>query len=168
MTARSVKTFFPQTRLSEIASRAGGVARDEAIAGANESIESMRSEAEVEIGQSMAAIEAIVAACDGRSLHAAEMRKILQLADQIVTVAGTFGYPALDKIMRSMCDLIDGLLQARLSDAAPIIVHAHSMRLMAPGSTALSPEETDKVLAELARLLVHYNIVSLSSHLGAE
>jgi hypothetical protein len=167
MTSRPVKTYFPQSRLSEIAARSGGIARDEAVAGALESVETMRVECDEEIGRSMASIEAIVAASNGKSLHADDMRKILQYADQIVTLAGTFGYTALDKAMRSMCDVTDGLLQARLSDAAPVIVHAQAMRLMAPGSTVLSPGETARMLDELAKILVHYNFGSLAAQDGA-
>lgn len=163
MTSRPVKTYFPQSRLSELAARSGGIARDEAVAGALESVELMRGESDEEIGRSMATIEAIVAASNGKSLHADDMRKILQCADQIVTLAGTFGYTALDKAMRSMCDITDGLLQARLSDAAPIVVHAQAMRLMAPGCTALSPGETAKMLDELAKILRHYNFGSLAA-----
>jgi hypothetical protein len=168
MNPRPVKTYFPQTRLSEVAARSGGIARDEAVAGALESVESMRGEGNEEIVLSMTAIEAIVKGSNGRSLHADDMQKILQFADQIVTLAGTFGYSALDKVMRSMCDVTDGLLQARLSDAAPIIVHAQAMRLMPPGSTALSPDETTKVLGELAKILTHYNFGSLAAHDIAE
>ena len=116
----------------------------------------------------MGAIEAIMAGTDRKTLQAGDMRKILQLADQIVTLAGTFGYTTLDRVMRSMCDVTDGLLQAHLSDAAPIMVHVQSMRLMAPGSTALTPQETVKVLGELAKILKHYNFGSLATHNTAE
>jgi hypothetical protein len=160
---RPVKTFFPQTRLSELVKRAGGISRDDAVAGALECLETVRSDCDGEIRRSMDSIEAIVAASDGKSLHASDMRSILQLSDQIVTLAGTFGYQALDKVMRSMCDVTDGLLQARLSDAAPIRVHAQAMRLMAPGSMVLSAGETDKVLSELAKILTHYNFGPLSA-----
>jgi hypothetical protein len=112
MTVRPVKTYFPKTRLSEIAAEIGGIARDEAIAGAKESVELMREEGDAEINRSMVAIEAIMAGTNRRTLQAADMRKILQFADQIVTLAGTFGYTALDRVMRSLCDVTDGLLQA--------------------------------------------------------
>jgi hypothetical protein len=168
MTVRPVKTFFPKTRLAEMAAQLGGIARDEAIAGAKESVELLREEGDTEINRSIGAIEAIVAGSDRRSLQEADMRKILQLADQIVTLAGTFGYTALDKVMRSLCDVTDGLLQARLTDAAPIIVHVQSMRLMAPGSTALSPQQTAKVLGELAKILTHYNFCPLAAQNPSE
>jgi hypothetical protein len=168
MTVRTVKTFFPKTRLAELAAQLGGIARDEAIAGARESVELLREEGDTEINRSIGAIEAIVAGSDRRSLQETDMRKILQLADQIVTLAGTFGYTALDKVMRSMCDVTDGLLQARLTDAAPIIVHVQSMRLMAPGSVALTPQETAKVLGELAKILTHYNFGSLAAQNTSE
>ena len=162
MTTRPVKTFFPQTRLSQVATSPGGIARDEAIAGALKSVESMRQQGDAEILRVMALIDQIVAGAGRVGLGAASLRAILLHADQIVTLAGTFGYDALDKVMRSMCDVADGLLHAGLSDVAPVAVHAQSMRLMAPGASSLSDVETARVLAGLAKILKHYNFVSLA------
>jgi hypothetical protein len=163
MTARPVKTYFPQTRLSEIAASGGGIARDDAIAGALESIESMRTQGDAEITRAMMTIESVLAAAMPRGLSGPDMQKILLNADLVITLAGTFGYASLDKVMRSMCDVTDGLFQSGQYDIAPILVHAQSMRLMAPGTTTLSPEETVKVLAELAKILKHYNFGSLAN-----
>src|SRR5262249_29698565 len=92
-----VKTFFPQTRLAELAARPGGIARSDAIEGAMKSIEGMRSDADKTIGKSLAAIEAVVyPALKGGTLTEIEMYKVLRAADQIVTLAGTFCYAALD------------------------------------------------------------------------
>jgi hypothetical protein len=60
------------------------------------------------------------------------------------------------------------LLRAELTDAAPIVVHAQSMRLMAPGGAALSQAETDHILAELAKIKRHYNFGSFAAHDAAE
>jgi hypothetical protein len=151
------------TRLAEAAARGGGIARDEAIAGATESLESMRGEGDAEIGITMSAIESIVRKAHHGRISPSDMNTILHHADQLVTLSGTFGYGALDKVMRSMCDVADGLLEAGLDDAAPIVVHVQSMRLMAPGTSMLSQEEIDRMLAELAKIKKHYNFGSLST-----
>ncbi|MGD0189146.1 MAG: hypothetical protein ABSD74_00225 [Rhizomicrobium sp.] len=163
MTSRPVRTYFPLTKLAEAAARGGGVYRDEAIAGAMESLEAMRGEGEAEIAVIMENIESIVKRAGRVGIDETDMRKILHHGDQLVTLAGTFGFESLDKVMRSMCDVADGLLRAELTDAAPIIVHAQSMRLMAPGSAMLSQVEIDRILSELAKIKKHYNFGSFAS-----
>ena len=163
MSRQLVRTHFPQTRLHELAARAGGITKGDAIESANKSIESMRGQADRAILDAMAAIEKIVNAARGDLLPAHAMSKVLRHADQIVTLTGTFGYDALDRVMKSLCDVAAGLIRAGLNDRAPILVHAQSMRLMAPGNASLSPGETDSVLGELAKILTHYRFEPLAA-----
>jgi hypothetical protein len=167
MDGKMKKIHFPKTRFSELAARKGGVVREIAVEEALNSIEASRGESDAVIETSIAAIEAIAYPADGK-LSAPQMREILRLADQIVTLAGLFRYHDLDTAARSLCDLTDGLLNAGLSDAAPVIVHAQALRLMAPGSALLAtPQEAKRILDGLKRILDHFNFASLSSMHGA-
>jgi hypothetical protein len=157
-----VKTFFPQTRLAELAARPGGVLRSDAIESAQKNIESLRGEADATLLKSIAAVQKIAYGMKRGELSEEEMHSILKLADQIVTLAGTFGYSALDRVVRSLCDLTDGLLRAGLRDAAPILVHVQSIQLIAPGSPQRSPEDIEKIHAELAKVIAHYRFESLA------
>jgi hypothetical protein len=160
--ARPVKTYFPKTRLSELAARPGGIWRDDAIEGAQKSIETLRGEGNAAILASMKEIEAVACTNAGR-LSASLLQRILRLADPIVSLAGTFGYDALDAVSRSMCDLVDGMLAANIFDAAPVLVHAQSMRLLMPDSPQRSAEEVARIQSELAKVIAHYNFGSLAS-----
>jgi DNA topoisomerase VI subunit B len=168
MSSRPVRTYFPVTKLAEAVARSGGVYRDQAVAAAMESLEEMRAQGEAEIAVIMGDIETIVKRAGRVGIDETDMRKILHHGDQLVTLAGTFGFESLDKVMRSMCDVADGLLRAELTDAAPIIVHAQSMRLMAPGGAALSPIEIEHILAELAKIKKHYNFGTFGTDDTAE
>jgi hypothetical protein len=155
---------FPKTRFTELAARAGGIARDIAVEEALKSIEASRAESDAVIETSIAAIEAIVHAPGAQArLTEGQMREILRTADQIVTLAGLFRYPWLDTATRSLCDLTDGLLNKGLSDPAPVLVHVLALRMMAPGGTAPTPEEAEKVLGGLKRILEHFEFASLSA-----
>jgi hypothetical protein len=156
------RVLFPKTRLSELAARPGGVARDAAIEGATEQLQSMRDESNAIIENTIAGIEAI--ACKGARLSDEDMRAILIGADQVVTLAGTFGYGTLDTVARSLCDVTDGLMRAGIDAAAPIAVHARALRLFAPGHAELPQSERDKVLGELAKVLAHFNLAPLGNH----
>jgi len=56
----------------------------------------------------------------------------------------------------------DGMMRAGSDDVAPILVHVQAIRMMAPRSAALPPEAVDKVLAELTRVLTHFNFSPIS------
>ncbi len=159
------KVFFPKTRLAELAARPGGMLRDDAVDAAAGSIESMRAESENKIREAIAALEAIAFAPGGK-LDAACMAQVLERADMVVTLAGMFGFGALDKAARSLCDLADGMLRAGQYDRAPIAVHAQTMHLLAPGSMTLAPEHAEQMLAELAKVTEHFNFGSLAETAG--
>ncbi len=158
------KVFFPTTRLAELAARPGGLMRDEAISAAADSLESMRAESEAAIRTAIAAMEEIAFARDvGDFLDAQRLTAILKHADQIVTLAGMFGYAALDTAARSLCALADGLLRSGQYDRAPVSVHVQTMHLLAPGAMTLSPEHAAQMLGELAKVTEHFNFGSLAA-----
>jgi hypothetical protein len=158
------KIFFPKTRLSELAARAGGMLRDDALDGAMKSLEAMRAQGDIEIRKSISAMEAIVFARDaGETLDEGQMRDILRQADQIVTLAGTFCYPMLDNAARSLCDIVDGLIRTGMNSRRPVAVHVQTIHLMAPGGMILSPEHAEMMLGELAKVAAHFNFGSLGA-----
>ncbi|MEI9993719.1 MAG: hypothetical protein WDM91_03905 [Rhizomicrobium sp.] len=161
------KIFFPTTRLSELAARSGGVARDDALDGALRTLESMRAEADAQIRAAIGAMEGVVfARAAGDTLGDDEMRAILRHADQVVTLAGTFSYNALDTAAKSLCDITDGMLRAGMHDRQPVAVHVQTMHLLAPGTMSLSPEHAERMLGELAKVTNHFNLGSLGTAAG--
>ncbi len=163
------KIFFPKTRLSELAARAGGMLRDDAVDGAMASLESMREQADAEIRHAIAAMEGIVFARGaGETLDGGQMSAVLRHADQVVTLAGTFCYGALDTAARSLCDVTDGLLRAGIHDRKPVAVHVQTMHLLAPGNMSLSAEHAEMMLGELAKVADHFNFGSLGASAPAD
>lgn len=161
MTRASKMIHFPKTRLSELAQQHGGMTRSQALEEADKGVQSMLDVGLDMIIQAMAAIEAAIYSATQGRLDRAAMLNTLRQADQIVTMAATFGYATLEDASKSLCDVADGLLARGLSEAAPIIVHVQAMRLMIPGSAKLGESEVALILAELARVRDHYHFVRL-------
>jgi len=153
---KTVMTFFPETRLAKLAARPGGMMRDIAIENATQSVEGMRGEGDEAIKREMDVIEKVIEGVQNNRIPVDQTKLILQHADQLVTLAATFGYEPLARCMRSLCDVADGVIRAGIDDSAPIAVHVHSMRLLAPGSAVLDAEQIELVLGELAKILTHY------------
>jgi hypothetical protein len=128
-----------------------------------EQIESLRGESDAVLEATIAKLETVGhAAIKKGKFSRDQMLEILQHGDQIVTLAGTFGYGPLGIATRSLCDIVDGIMRAGTADMAPILVHVQAVRMMSPRSAALTPEEVDKVLAELTRVLAHFNFSPIS------
>jgi hypothetical protein len=165
----SVLTHFPKNRLSELAGRFGGISREEAVAAATRELEVMRPEADKVILAAIAQLEKIVsAAIQRKDASAAVMKEMLPACDQIVTLAGTYGYSALDKAARSLCDLLGGLLREDKADMASIRVHVQTIRMIAPGGLVQGKDPVELLLFELAKVLEHHGYVRLEQEQDSE
>ena len=155
--SRAKKVYFPKVRLQEMLNRPGGVTRDQALEGAMTHLQEISGESDAIIDTAIAAIEAIAGEARMNRLTPEQMRAILEQADQIVTLAGTFGYTVLDSAARALCDITDGLLREGKGDAAPIHVHVRALRLFSPSGVKPGHDESARVLAELDKIMVFYN-----------
>ena len=168
MTKIPKKIHFPKTRLSKLAARPGGISHFAAMENAHKNVETMREQGDDVLTRAIAEINAIVNAPHvGSEFSEADMSTILLRADQIVSLAETFGHELLDTIAKSLCDMVDGLIKSGTRDIAPVLVHVQAMNLIAPGSTTLSDAAFETMLGELSKVRKHFNITSLGdAHSG--
>ncbi len=163
----TVTIHFPKNRLAELTSRFGGMKRDEAVAAALREIDTLRPEAEKRIEAAITRLEEM--AFDGKgAVTAATLKSFLPVADQIVTLTGTYGYRALDHAAKSLCDLLVGLIAAGKDDLASIRVHVRTIRMVAPSSPSLPEQHIEVLLFELQKLLDHHGIVPPPPDEGSE
>jgi hypothetical protein len=155
----SVLTHFPKNRLAELTGRFGGLKKEEAVAAATRELDVLRPEADKAILASVVQLEEIVeGAWRRRDFSPKLINTLLPPADQIVTLSGTYGYTAMDKAARSLCDLLDGMLRENRNELASVRVHVQTMRMITPGHV-LPPEHVEVLLFELGKVLDHHGIV---------
>lgn len=154
---------FPKTKLSELVARPGGVARDIAVEEATKSIDSLRGHAVDTIEKAATDIEAILRTAKDGKITQDGMRHVLRGADNIVTMAATFGMATLVNIGKSLCDIADGLLSHGMTDVAPVAVHVQAIRLAAPGKPELGADAANHILGELTKVRTHYGFASLAA-----
>lgn len=152
----SVLTHFPKSRLSELVGGFGGLTREEAVEAATRQLEIMRPETDKAITSAITQMEALIGVTKRGDLL---MRQLLPFCDKLVTLAGTFGYASLDKAARSLCDLLDGLINQDKDDLASIRVHVQTIRMLPPCAELLSEKHTELMLLELQKLLDFHGIV---------
>lgn len=158
-----MRTYFPTTRLTELAKRSGGMARDEAVAAAVASLEAERGGADREIRKAITLMEGALTLGGGETLAPTQILEVMRHADQVVTLAGMFGYRDLETAAKSLCDIADGLVRNFVPERAPLAVHIQTLRLLAPGGPSLGAERAKLMLAELAKVTAHFNFGSLAN-----
>lgn len=151
------KILHVRNRLGDLLSADGGVTRDEAVTEAVRLVEVERDTADGDICGEIAAIEALVSKImlASHPVSDADMQMMLHHAACLLTLTGTFGFYALDGVVKNFCDLLKGMTRQNLRSLDPISVHVQAMRLFAPGAPALGRQEAERILGELARIVVH-------------
>lgn len=163
------KILHVRNRLGDLLSAEGGVTRDEAVAEASRLVEVERGTADSDICDEIAAIEVLVArnAFESRPASDVDVQTLLHHAACLLTLTGTFGFCALDGVVKSFCDLLKGMMPQKERSLDPIVVHVQAMRLFAPGAPVLSRDEAEQILGELGRIVVHLCDRSQSDNLAA-
>ena len=162
-----MKTFFPKTRLAQLAARPGGIARDDAVAAAEGNLESLRAESDSLLDQEMGAIAALLGAAEGGRFSDAQMEALLHHGDRIVTLAGTFGHGRLEAAGKGLCDVTAGMMAAGRRQTAPVAVHLQALQLLAPGGAEPPPEAVETVFRELERMAAHLGVVARTGEANA-
>jgi hypothetical protein len=158
----SVCKIIPvKNRLGELLHRPGGLKRDEAIAAADQNVETLRDEFVAAIPGEIDALELILAAAGRQHVSARDLEAMLERAAHLLTLSGTFGYSLLDQVVKRFCDLVCGMIEKNIEDAAAVDVHLRAMRLVCPGASGLTEAEAGHMLEGLAKVHAHYGIEPL-------
>jgi hypothetical protein len=154
--AKPAKKHVPEIQLAKLAREPGGRLREEAIAAADTRVEALRGDGIDGIETALAAIEAIAKASANGILSNQQFMEIQELADRVITLAGTFGFKRLDLVARSLADLTNLLLASGTGPVGPVLVHARAARLFAPKTAPLPEQGAQHILAELRKVLEHF------------
>lgn len=157
----SAKIHFPTLSLQESLTLGGGITREQAVEAALENMRAISGEGDANIEAAIRALEAIIESVAHGQISVTQLHTVLDQADQVVTMAGTFQYEALDRASRSLCDTADGLLREGRLEVAPLAVHVRAMRLFSPLNGAPQPEVCAHILTELGKVTAHYNFARL-------
>lgn len=145
-----------KNRLGELLRRPGGVGREQALTEADVNVESLRAEYIKAIPGEIEALETIMAGVESGEISAGEIQKLLDYADRLLVLSGTFGYPLLDAVVKSFCDLGMAMVAEKITSVAGLNVHLRAMRLVCPDAAAIDEAEGENVLNELAKIHAHF------------
>jgi len=146
-------------RLGEKLTKGGGLMTSAAIRAASENVESMRERCILAIPGEISALTDILFSKSQSRVTRDQLEALLEGADSILTLSGTFGCDLLDIATKKFCDLCNGMMDQSLDDIAPLKIHLEAMRLLSPGSTLTDDEAgASLLLQQLGRIHDHLNI----------
>ena len=156
---RKFKSIRIRNRLGEKLGVAGGISREEAVKASICNVERLRNGYVEAIPGELGRLEEI-AGPPGKVLTESDLNALLARAGRLLTLAGTFGYEALDNAVKSLCSLCASMIENRNTDSAPVHVHIRAMHLLAPGGAAYAkPDMVAILLAQLARIHAFLGVV---------
>ena len=163
MTAQTnTKRFKARIRLSKLAAQNGGKSRDAAVREAEEKVEALRERGIEGIETALSDLEAVIRT-KAQFLSSTHRVTIMELADRVITLSGTFGYAKLAVVMRSLVDLTNGLADLPQLPIAPVQVHVRVACLFAPRAAEVDESSTAHVLSELKKVRAHFGTLPSSA-----
>ena len=115
-------------RLAQLVNRPGGLTVDEAVSSAEQSIVGLRDRGLATIADTFRAMQAI--AGEQTSFDEQRCRRLYQMSNSLVGVAGVFGKGGLGEVALSLCTLLEFALLTRHWDGDAIRLHLDSLRLL--------------------------------------
>jgi len=161
----TTKYHMPRSRLLALVNRPGGVRREEAIAEATRRVETMRDPYMEIVDELIGQLEATAALLDGDPDKGLVIMQ--DLANRLITIAGTFGLSFLVEASMRLCDLTQMFTTRSPLDLSAITVHVRAIRLFGPLNPPVPEAAAKHVLLELQRVVQHCR-VTLSDHGAAE
>jgi hypothetical protein len=99
----------------------------DAVSRANEQLEAVRADCMSALDEKIAAIDALTASVEFSS-RGDDIRRVYDLANQILNEAGVFQLVELSEAGRSLCDLTGGFRKDGALDVRAIRVHVAAMK----------------------------------------
>jgi hypothetical protein len=149
----AVRFVFPKLRLSQLLKEPGGTTVAEAVAQAQENLQSIKPTCVAELGALQEQAERALA----NWAPGGEAELLLEIYTYAVRAIGAgevCGVPAVDPALTSLCDLLDHMRSNQRFDREAIQVHVQSWRLLM--NPALPAGGAGAVLDGLRRVTQRY------------
>lgn len=142
-----VKHIPYQNRLAKLVQKPGGKRIADALAAADAGVQSLSEEGLAELDRLIAAVAAAVRG----ELAPGPLGKVYDQANEIVGIAGLFGFSEVGKAAFSLCDLLDRTEGGARCDRRALQVHADTLLLLRLRDGA-ADEQTAEILEGLRRV----------------
>jgi hypothetical protein len=144
-----IRKFWPNTRLSKLAAKPGGMRVLEAVARADARLESVSATCLAGVDAKIDELIALSAEHGGGAEPEKVVGQVYRLSNEIFAESGVFGRVALSAAAQSLCDLTSAGTPRNDSIWNAIEVHVQSMRVLRRGDVESSSQMCHAVLEGL-------------------
>ena len=116
-------------RLAQLVNQPGGITAQEAVAAAEQQLESLRERGLSDITATIQAVQALAGSLQPEEL-AARGNELYRMSNSLIGVAGVFGKGGVGDVALSFCTLIERMTLAQHWDRNAIQAHLDSLRLL--------------------------------------
>ena len=124
-----VRRLTPVNRLAAMIHKPGGLKESQAIAAAEANLEGLREQTMERLDAVVAAMAAEADALSGYDAEAVD--RMYRLSNEVVGVAGVFGYGHMGEAAYSLCELLDNLGARKAWNWPAVQVHLNGLLLLA-------------------------------------
>lgn len=149
----AVKIHVPEVRLAKLLRTPGGRPVDEALHLAQDGLETLRQPCLDELAAALARAQACMARFTDQ-FDAGLLRELYDIASAPIGTPSLCGLNAIDAVLVSLCDLLDGLRTSGRWEREPVIVHVQAFQLLLQGR--LQGAEAEVILDGLRRVTRRY------------
>lgn len=146
-----VRRLTPVNRLAAMIHKPGGLKESQAVAAAEANLEALREQTVERLDAVVAALTAEADALSGFDADALD--RMYRLSNEVVGVAGVFGYGHMGEAAYSLCELLDELRARESWSDAMVRVHLQTLRLLRQrGGPAADPQACAAILEGLRQV----------------
>ncbi|HWE47276.1 MAG TPA: hypothetical protein VG407_14730 [Caulobacteraceae bacterium] len=155
MTDVVVRHIPVKNRLASLIKVPGGKKLKDAVADAERNLEAVRPDCVGRIDELIYEIQLLSGAVGDPGLETRQ--RLYDLANQIVSIAGTFSLPGVGRAAYSLCEMIDCTIETGGCTRGEVLVHVESLQLLRhPERLGAAGEAA--VLDGLAKIIRHAQV----------
>lgn len=153
-TKHEAHTFYVDTRFQKMARRPGGMARDRALASAQEHVDELKSDFTVWIDRELDELGASLIDAVANPNNALALDRAYRISSQLRDVGTTMGFELVTFVANNLCEILDAIKSGAPSDKDMIDCHINALLLARTEPYRhLRPEQIPEMASGLRRVV---------------
>lgn len=145
--------FYVDTRFQKMARRPGGVAREQALAGAQAQVDELKPDFTDWINQELQELTAALAEAENNSANKSSLERASHNCSQLRDVGATMGFELVTFVANNLCEILDAIMAGAVYDKDMVDCHVNALLLARTEPYRhLSPEQVPEMVSGLRRV----------------
>jgi hypothetical protein len=153
-TKHDAHIFHVDTRFQRLARRSGGVAREEAIAGAQTQVDELKPDFSDWLNRELEELTAAIADAEGNSGNMLSLDRAYSSCSQLRDVGATMGFDLVTFVATNLCEILDAIKAGAVYDKDKVDCHISAFFLARTDEYRhLRPDQVPEMASGLRRVV---------------